>query len=218
MQSLTNYTFNDSEILGSGADGRVLSAQTLQGHDVAVKFISIDTETRRAVFQTEAFFSRTLSHSIGLPVHDIVIASDCTGAIVYDMAQGDLLDLVESAPDGFLSISRAASLFQELCLLVERMHELRVAHLDLKPENVLINNNGELRLCDFSRAHQWTPSSRQYDGLFSSVSTKEYSSPERFSCENFDVAAADIFSLGVTLHVLLTGYFPWGSNGKVGIR
>ena len=208
MEALTHYTFSHSNILGNGADGQVVSAQTLQGCDVAIKFLSIESEISRELFQAEAHFSRVLSRSVGLPVHDVVITPDLTGAIVYDRAQGDLLDLLEGTPEGHFSVPAAASLFKELCVLVKRMHARQIAHLDLKPENVLIDTKGRLRLCDFARAHQWTSSPRQYDGIFSCVATKEYSSPERFFDQDFDVAAADIFSLGVTLHVLLTGCYP----------
>ena len=214
MLALTKYTFLESEVLGSGADGSIVSAKSHHGHSVAVKLFSLETEVRRSVFQSEVFFSRTLSKEVGLPVHDVV-ADQTTGAIVYDRATGDLLDLLEATYEGHFPTSRATLLFLELCSLVERMHDQRVAHLDIKPENVLIDGKGRLRLCDFGRAHRWSQgSSRLYDGLFSSIATKEYSSPERFEREDFDVAAADIFSLGVTFHVLLTGSFPWGSSKR----
>ena len=211
MEDLTNYTFEDSYNLGSGADGRVLSATSLEGRSVAVKFLPLDNDTRRNVFQSEVYFSRVLGGTVALPVLDVFADFPRIGIIVYERAENDLLDLLESKANegGHFTSIEAGRLFLQVCRLVETLHGNRIAHLDLKPENVLIDHHGNLRLCDFGRAHQWSPSSRQYDGLLSSVSTKEYSSPERFTETSFDVAAADVFSLGVLLHVLLTGYFPW---------
>ena len=116
---------------------------------------------------------------------------------------------MQASPNGYFNPRQGASAFQQVCQLVERMHSMRIAHLDLKPENVLVDSKGDLRLCDFGRAHQWTTETRRYDKFMSPVSTREYCSPERFSQDDFDVAAADIFSLGVILHVMMTGFFPW---------
>jgi serine/threonine protein kinase len=212
---LSNYTFEGSEILGVGADGRVISARTLQGHAVAVKIFTLDTPTRSNVFQNEVFFSRTLERlQVALPVHDVFTGPPLVGTIVYDRATSDLLHLLEAKPEGYFTTDEAVPLFLQLCHLVELMHLSHIAHLDLKPENVLVDSQGNLRLCDFGRGHQWTALSRKYDQYLASVSTKEYCSPERFERGDFDVAAADIFSLGVILHVLATGYFPWSMSGR----
>ena len=209
MLALQHYSLKHSDVLGCGADGQVISAETLQGQEVAIKFLFLDTEIQRELFKREVGFYRLLENAaVTFPLLE-VIASARTAAIVLQKASCDLFDLLESTEDGFFPVSQAASLFQELCWLVEGLHDCQVAHLDLKPENILVDEQGHLRLCDLGRAHQWTSSSREYDGLFNSIGTREYSSPERFSEEEFDVAAADIFSLGVTLHVMLTGCFPW---------
>ena len=198
---------------GAGADGQVVTALSPNGDAVAIKRFPLDTKVRKNIFQNEAFFSRILSKGgITVPTHDI-FATPTDGYLVMQLGAKDLLDVVEGSEDGCLPVRQSLKIFAEVCQLVARLHQRRIAHLDIKPENILIDDEGVLRLCDFSRAHQWSTDKR-YDGLLNSISTKEYSSPERFVDDFFDVTAADVFSLGVLLHVMLTGYFPFSPLRK----
>ena len=204
--------WDEKSILGGGADGHVRLARTSEGVEVAIKLCSLETDEMVEVFENEAYFSRLCADlDVSLPVHTVFITPELTGAVVFERASKDLMAWLESTEERFFSLKETASLFRQVCQLVERMHNSQVAHLDIKPDNILIDKEGHLRLCDFGRAHEWTEASRRYDGPLDSVSTKQYTSPERFFNDDFDVALADIFSLGVTLHVLLTGYFPWNN-------
>ena len=78
---LPKYTFQGSRLLGSGADGQVVSAKTLQGHLVAVKLLPLDTPAKNNLFQNEVFFSRTLARvGIAIQVYDVLALPSLPGA------------------------------------------------------------------------------------------------------------------------------------------
>jgi serine/threonine protein kinase len=84
------------------------------------------------------------------------------------------------------------------------LHSLRIAHLDLKPENVLVNDSGCAQLIDFGFAmFSFRPISGHICGSVG------YIAPEIFRQPEFDGLAADIFSLGICLYSLFTGRVPF---------
>jgi serine/threonine protein kinase len=90
---------------------------------------------------------------------------------------------------------------------VEHLHARNIVHRDIKPDNILLDDKDTAKLCDFGMA--------DYHGskVFSGRGTMPYMAPEIIQCQGTLVAdkAHDVWALGVTLFVLLTGAFPWGS-------
>lgn len=80
----------------------------------------------------------------------------------------------------------------------------RRAHLDIKPENLLLNSKGEVKISDFGIAREFN-SSQEFMKTF--IGTYAYMSPERMSNQNYN-HTSDIWSLGVTLIELATGEYP----------
>jgi serine/threonine protein kinase len=216
MHSLDKYNLKGDEVLRTDGNTRLFAALHPSGSPVTIQVHTLNTATEKGAFQNEAYFSRILASSqVALPVHDIAITPLRTGAIVCERANKDLRLMTEAYLERRFPVRQGACVFKKLCQLVDRMHSQRIAHLDLKPENILVDHCGQLRLAGFSHSHKWN-GSRQYDGFLSSVRSKEYSSPERFFSDNFDVVSADVFSLGVILHWMLTGYLPYASGTSTG--
>jgi serine/threonine protein kinase len=93
--------------------------------------------------------------------------------------------------------------FDELLSAVQYLHSLRIAHLDIKPDNVLASDSGHAKLIDFSfAAFSFGPITDHSCGSLG------YIAPEILAHSEFDGLAADVFSLGVCLYSLFTGRVP----------
>jgi serine/threonine protein kinase len=108
-----------------------------------------------------------------------------------------------------LSENTISSLFAQLLKALAHLHSLQIAHLDLKPDNLLISSDGTLRLADFGLAAR-TPCNRAAHTLLTCP-------PEIFKIRKAFVAS-DIWASGVILFLLLTRYFPFcvGSHETMG--
>ena len=89
-----------------------------------------------------------------------------------------------------------------------------IIHQDIKPENILISNDGIYQLTDFGISIQAKSDNAQNaDKQMQSAGTISYMAPERFSADCMPIKASDVYSLGVTLYELASGYLPFGNNG-----
>lgn len=91
-----------------------------------------------------------------------------------------------------------------------------IIHQDIKPENILINNDGTYLLSDFGvsiQARSTISRVSNTEDQMQSAGTISYMAPERFSRNNKPILANDIYSLGVMLFELLSGYLPFGNDG-----
>jgi len=141
---------------------------------------------------------------------------------------GDLFQLVKQAPQGRLPEATARVVFSQLLSALRFLHSHRVAHLDLKPENVVLdfeptaNTNARrltAKLVDFGMAKQFAALSAQSQTQSESaapfwkpsvwIGTLRYMAPEMYNLQTVNPFAADIYSLGVLLFVLLTGLPPY---------
>jgi serine/threonine protein kinase len=120
-------------------------------------------------------------------------------------AYGDLFELVH-ATQGLKCISLVRHLLQQLLSAVSHLHQQGFAHLDIKPENVLIGDDLRLKLCDFGFAQSLrSPLTIQCGSI-------SYMSPEVLTKEayqTYEGVQADIYSLGVVAFVLYFGQLPF---------
>ncbi len=110
----------------------------------------------------------------------------------------------------------AAAVATEICNALCELHKKDIIHRDIKPENVMVTSNGRVVLIDFGAARVFKHL-RTSDTFI--MGTAGYAAPEQFGFSQTD-KRADIFSLGVMLNVMLTGYHPSkllyeGKFGKV---
>ena len=96
-------------------------------------------------------------------------------------------------------------LFRQMVDLFSYLHTyMNVVHLDVKALNFLVNNNLQVKIVDFGYSRR-----KQIDKIKAAVGTKMYMAPEIIQGEVFDGRRADIFSLGVTLFMMVTGRAPF---------
>ena len=99
----------------------------------------------------------------------------------------------------------------ELAKELDYIHAKHLIHFDLKPENVLVDEYDNIKLCDFGSSFQWSNDSVSYKH----VGSDYYLAPEIFAHHRgYDAGKADIWSLGIMLHFMLTNNFPFDGNSE----
>jgi len=126
--------------------------------------------------------------------------------VVMEWAEGRLLRQIMDEPAG-LSLERSVQIALKICQVLAYIHERGVVHLDLKPENIIVDRNDDIKLIDFDLARRVKP------GLLAlfqpkRMGTPDYASPEQIKGKPCSVRS-DIYSLGLILYEMLTGEVPF---------
>ena len=166
----------------------------------AIKAVQLHDFLDRKRFRSEVQIATTLSHCENIVTSVTHFESGSTGFLVMKLMRYDLLSTLAD----YNSEASILRIFHQVARGVMRCHERRIAHLDIKPENILLNSKGAVRLCDFGSSHMFD---EPID--LNAFGTILYRAPETFSFSEFEKGAADIWSLGVLLYVLLTGVYPF---------
>ena len=207
MHSHISHTYSIGNLqfleeLQQGASGRVFVAKHIPTDSlVAVKQIPFQSLMDSDRYTTERNTAMAISHT------NIVKTLGSTyhkghGYLVMELLHQDLLEEFDS----FQSEDEIRILFQQICKAVAFLHDHKIAHLDIKPENVLLDEAGKAKLCDFGSSHSF------YESIQCEIGTLLYRAPEILFTSSFDKASADIWSLGVVLYLLLTGEYPYSGS------
>lgn len=191
--------------IGSGSTAEVYSCihKKLQRF-VAVKVMTDDADEE--YFEQEAKNHESLDHPFLCQYYGRTMIRN-RKAIVTELVQGvTLLELVNR--EHGLSLHRAAVIFAQIAVALEYMHnEKRMAHRDVKLENVMVDNFDRVKLLDFG----FTSSTAE--GMFETIcGSAPYAAPEIFNGETYSYAI-DVWSLGVCLYGMVMGSLPFqGGN------
>lgn len=130
--------------------------------------------------------------------------------LVEEYVEGELLSQ-RLQRDGRLSIDIALTLAIQIADALAYLHEHQVAHRDLKPDNIMILQDGKVKLIDFGIALDTTQRKLTWSGLSQTMGTPDYMAPEQVKGRRGD-ARTDIYSLGVILYEMLTGKIPFSNE------
>src|SRR6202051_69597 len=196
------------ETLGTGATSRVDKARdTLIGRTVALKtflhgFGSGDVQKQ---FLREAQIIGRLAHPFIVGLYDVGTNAEGVPYFVMEDVDGGTLEKV--LDDGPLPLEKAALWATDLAAAIARAHRAKVIHGDIKPANILITREGQVKLGDFGIARFATQVSNS--GVL--MGTPAYLSPEQIQ-GNAQDTRSDLFSLGIILYQMTTGVQPFSGS------
>ena len=202
-------------LLGRGGMGAVYLAHRADGNfdqQVAIKLIDLPlaTDVFRERFRQERQILAGLNHPFIARLLDGGVSAN--GDLYLAMEYVDGVPIHRFCEEKSLSIAERLSLFKNVCEAVQFAHQNLVVHRDLKPDNILVANDGTPRLLDFGTAKLLTPATDNPANDFTRQGftsyTPQYASPEQI-LGNPITTASDTYSLGMLLYLLLTGTKPY---------
>lgn len=147
------------------------------------------------------FVLRSLSHPNIANVYDAVKTQNGV-TVLEEYVDGQTV--YEYLKDNLYSPMGVKRIISELCNALDFLHSNRIIHKDIKPENVMIDNCGTVKLIDFDAARIYKPFQGKDTYM---LGTPGYAAPEQYGINQTD-ARTDIYALGVLMNVMLTGEPP----------
>lgn len=208
------------DLIGSGGMGDVYKAVRDDAEyraEVAIKLVRTDVHGSLVAerFKTERQILASLEHRNIARLFDGGTTDDGLPYVVMELVTGRPID--RYCDEHRLSIRDRIALFLQVCAAVSYAHQRLIVHRDLKPTNILVTADGSVKLLDFGIAKilDRSPIGADNDLTEASVRlmTPAFSSPEQFRGDPI-TTATDIYTLGLILYELLSGYRAFQAMGR----
>jgi len=204
------------EVLGVGGMGMVFKAVDSElGEVIAIKSLKqellSEDPTALERFKSEIRLARRISHRNVVRTHDL---GEFSGVyyITMEFVEGrSLKDLIRTR--GRLPVPATLTVAKQLCRALEVAHEQGVIHRDIKPQNMVVEPNGLLKVMDFGIARL----AKRQSGVTQQgmvVGTPDYMAPEQLMGEEID-ERADIYAAGCVIYECLTGKTPFVAENQI---
>jgi len=214
------------ELVGRGGMADVhVGMDARLGRRVAIKLLKpslANDPAFRTRFRREAQDAAKMAHPTIVRIFDAGEESvrEASGAetlipfIVMEFVDGRLLkDIIAEGP---VEPAEACRIIEQVLTALEYSHRAGVVHRDIKPGNIMIASNGQVKVMDFGIARAISDSSATIAETSSILGTAQYFSPEQARGETVD-ARTDLYSTGVVFFELLTGRAPFRGDNPVSV-
>ena len=209
---VVGHRYEILQMLGEGGMGTVYKARDREvDRLVALKVIRPELAQNADAlhrFKQELVLARQVTHRNVIRIFDLGDA-DGLKFITMEFIDGrDLKSLIREK--GKFTPKEAVQIVVQVCKALEASHTEGVIHRDLKPQNIMVDEQGKVSVMDFgiARSMEVGGGMTQTGAL---VGTPEYMSPEQAKGQHLD-ARSDLFSLGIIFYELLTGYSPYKAD------
>jgi serine/threonine protein kinase len=202
--------------LGQGGMGRVYKAVGPDGQPVALKIVKEEMagdEIFLKRFRREAQVAQRIHHPNVVAVIDTGDEDGLPWAAQRFIDGGSLHDRLERA--GALDLEEVIAILGPVAAGLDAVHENGLVHRDLKPGNILIDENGDPFIADFGLAKDHQNQGTVLTRPGQALGSMDYMAPEQIRSEQV-TAATDVYALACMLFELLTGETPFGH--EVGLR
>lgn len=202
--------------VGSGGMADVYMAKDHKlNRNVAVKVLKseyVEDEKFLKKFETEAQAVARLSHPNIVNVYDVGI-EDGINYIVMELAEGmTLKEYIRRK--GYLSPKETVEISLQIASAISHAHKNHIIHRDIKPQNILVSEIGNVKVTDFGIAK--ATSSNTVTSTATAMGSVHYISPEQAKGRFCD-EKSDIYSLGITMYEMVTGHVPFDHENGVTI-
>ncbi len=202
-------------VLGTGGMGSVYKAQDRElDRLVALKVIRPELARNPAIvdrFKQELRLSHKVTHRNVVRMYDLSEDSGMRFVTMELVIGRDLRSILEER--GKLPPEEAVDIFQQICIALHAAHSVGILHRDLKPQNVMREDDGRVVVMDFGLARTIEGN----DGLTQTgalIGTLDYMSPEQALGKKLD-QRSDIFTLGLIGYEMLTGAMPFRAESAI---
>ena len=201
--------------LGSGGQAIVyLCRDEERDRLVAVKVLRPEAQRDASQverFRREARLASSIQHPNVVELYDVGEEGG-THYVVMEYLPGALSDLIED--QGALDPGRAAAIAYQVALGIQAAHEHGIVHRDIKPQNILLTENGAPKVTDFGIARAADIATMTRTGVV--IGTPHYMSPEQAEGQRADIRS-DIYSLGCVLFQMLAGKLPFDADTPLAV-
>jgi len=195
------YKANDREL------GEVLAIKTLKPEMMAMDASALER------FKSEIKLARKIAHRNVVRTYDLGEVSGLYYISMEYVEGKSLKDLINER--GRLPVSVVLPIAKQLCRALEVSHDEGVIHRDIKPQNMVVQSDGVLKVMDFGIARLATrPKGSGHTEAGMVVGTPEYMAPEQLLGDELD-ARADLYSTGAVLYECLTGRVPITADSAI---
>ncbi|EOA16628.1 hypothetical protein CARUB_v10004801mg [Capsella rubella] len=202
--------------LGEGTFAKVKFARnTVTGENVAIKIMAKSTILKHRMvdqIKREISIMKIVRHPNIVRLYEVLASPSKIYIVLEFVTGGELFDRI--VHNGRLEENESRKYFQQLVDAVAHCHCKGVFHRDLKPENLLLDANGNLKVSDFGLSALPQPG---VELLRTTCGTPNYVAPEVLSGQGYDGSAADIWSCGVVLFVIMAGFLPFSETDLPGL-
>lgn len=196
--------------IGEGNFAKVrLARHIITNQQVAIKIIDknkLDKATAKKLFR-EVRIMRLLNHKNIVRLYEVIDTPDELYLVMEYASGGEIFDYLVT--HGRMKEKDARKHFRQIINAVHYCHSLHIIHRDLKAENLLLDENLDVKIADFGFSNQFVTGQK----LNTWCGSPPYAAPELFQGKEYSGPEVDIWSLGVVLYVFVCGSLPFdGSN------
>ena len=204
------------EVLGKGGMGKVYRAIDKKlNEEVALKLVKPEIASDKKTlerFSNELKIARKIAHKNVGRMYELMEEKGIHFITMEYVPGEDLKSFIRRV--GQLPVGKTISIAKQVCEGLSEAHRLGVVHRDLKPQNIMIDKEGNSRIMDFGIARSLKAKGITDAGVM--IGTPEYMSPEQVDAKETD-QRSDIYSLGVILYEMVTGRAPFEGDTPLSV-
>ena len=201
--------------IGHGAFGKVnIALHILSGHIVAIKSFNKIKKSfpLNRIYYEIKLLKKLRNHKNIIKYFEHFETEKYFCIVMENISGGNLLNAINKMSK--FSESMARNIFKQLIQTIKYLHNMNIVHRDIKPDNILLELDNTIKLCDFGVSKQI----KKGQLLTDTCGTPAFIAPEILKEKPYNPYITDIWSSGVVLYIIVSGFFPFRGNNETELR